>query len=176
MELGDSKERSVLWRVFLCYLSSREERWHPRRALTFEKRFVSLKAVTGVVQTGLAVQREADCHVAALAVPRNDTWTNCVGTPLVRWKIGDATQAPLSRLWRQLPLQGSHGAHSPKPPLKGEVAQSAGGVIPSLPQGHHNRPMGAISFGAAKQMPLGYVSRISLCHRQNFTRPSGGFP
>ena len=23
---GDSKERSVLWRVFLCYLSSREER------------------------------------------------------------------------------------------------------------------------------------------------------
>ena len=25
---GDSKERSILWRVFLCDLSSREERWH----------------------------------------------------------------------------------------------------------------------------------------------------
>ena len=44
---GDSKERSVLWRVFLRYLSSREERWRPRRALTFEKRLVSSEAVTG---------------------------------------------------------------------------------------------------------------------------------
>ena len=87
---GDSKERSVLWRVFLCYLSSREERWHPRRAFPFEKRFVSLKAVTGVVQTELAVQREADCHVAALAAPRNDTWTNCGGTPQVRWNLDTA--------------------------------------------------------------------------------------
>ena len=28
LELGDSKGQRVLWRVFLCYLSSREERWH----------------------------------------------------------------------------------------------------------------------------------------------------
>ena len=46
---GDSKERSVLWRVFLCYLSSREERWRPRRAFPFEKRFVSSGAVTGFI-------------------------------------------------------------------------------------------------------------------------------
>ena len=35
---GDSKGQRVLWRVFLRYLSSREERWRPRRALPFEKR------------------------------------------------------------------------------------------------------------------------------------------
>ena len=35
---GDSKGQRVLWRVFLCYLSSREERWHPRRASPFVKR------------------------------------------------------------------------------------------------------------------------------------------
>ena len=47
---GDSKGQRVLWRVFLCYLSSREERWHPRRALPFEKRFVSSGVVTGFIQ------------------------------------------------------------------------------------------------------------------------------
>ena len=35
---GDSKGQRVLWRVFLRYLSSREERWRPRRAFPFEKR------------------------------------------------------------------------------------------------------------------------------------------
>ena len=38
---GNSKERSVLWRVFLHTLSSREERVCPRRASPFVKRFVS---------------------------------------------------------------------------------------------------------------------------------------
>ena len=61
---GDSKGQRVLWRVFLCYLSSREERWHPRRALTFEKRFVSLGAVSGSVQAKLSMQREPDCHTS----------------------------------------------------------------------------------------------------------------
>ena len=44
---GDSKGQRVLWRVFLHTLSSRKERVCPRRALTFEKRFVSLGVVTG---------------------------------------------------------------------------------------------------------------------------------
>ena len=35
---GDSKGQRVLWRVFLCYLSSREERWHPRRAFPVVER------------------------------------------------------------------------------------------------------------------------------------------
>ena len=44
---GDSKGQRVLWRVFLHDLSSREERSCPRRALTFEKRFVSSGIITG---------------------------------------------------------------------------------------------------------------------------------
>ena len=44
---GDSKGQRVLWRVFLCYLSSREERWHPRRALPFVERESGSGAVTG---------------------------------------------------------------------------------------------------------------------------------
>ena len=53
---GDSKERSVLWRVFLCYLSSREERWHPRRAFPFVKR----KSGSGVV--GICVASPTALH------------------------------------------------------------------------------------------------------------------
>ena len=44
---GDSKGQRVLWRVFLCYLSSREERWHPRRALTAVERLDNSGVVTG---------------------------------------------------------------------------------------------------------------------------------
>ena len=47
LELGVSKEPWVLWRVFLCYLSSREERWHPRRALPAVERLDNSGVVTG---------------------------------------------------------------------------------------------------------------------------------
>ena len=44
---GDSKERSVLWRVFLHGLSSREERSCPRRALPAVERLDNSGVVTG---------------------------------------------------------------------------------------------------------------------------------
>ena len=53
---GVSKEPWVLWRVFLCYLSSREERWHPRRALPFEKRQIGSGAA------GFCTARPAALH------------------------------------------------------------------------------------------------------------------
>jgi len=38
-------------------------------------------------------------------------------------------EVPLRRLWAAPPLSGEAEMERPKPPLKGEVARSAGGVL-----------------------------------------------
>ena len=156
----------------------------------------------------LLCKRGTDCHVAALAAPRNDPWTNCARTPLVQRKTESAMQNPSVskadipprrrkvhelrfRLWgeklRSLPFSSfPHRTHfvglrrgppigelmgcvywlpckgscqRPKPLTEG---------FQSVPQGHHNRSIGAISSARRADFTLPQakfhppIGRISL--------------
>ena len=129
---GNSKERSVLWRVFLCYLSSREERWHPRRAFPFEKRQIGSGIVGFCAAFPTALQQSLRCpcghhlplHKGGFGASKLRWYGERLNlpcrTPLSAQLTSPLTGEPRSALTEASPERGG-----------GKISDFAGGVIQS---------------------------------------------
>ena len=88
---GDSKERSVLWRVFLHTLSSRKERVCPRRAFPAVERLDNSGVVTGAA-CGMNARNNPPDLANARPAPFTQRGLWCGGTPPVQVKLEAAMQ------------------------------------------------------------------------------------
>ena len=183
---GDSKGQRVLWRVFLCYLSSREERWHPRRAFPFEKRQIG-SGVAGFC-TAYPTALHQSLRQLTLTPPFTQRRLWCGGTSQVQRKTERAMQNPSVSTADISPFRGdktvrTNGKRKASPVRGGgKISDFAGGVLAifggTVGGAPHQRPL--CVKGAARRagglFPSGWSSmRLPTMSRSIFGYGAVGF-